>query len=163
MQSDSEIVIRPGAIGDAAAIRSMLAALARETIGDKQQVMSVDAVRRYGFGAEKSFESLVAERRGEIVAAVVMFDEFSTWRGQKGVYILDIYIAPDARGAGLGRRLIARAAEWARARGASYLRLSVDQENLRAINFYETIGFAEGAHDRVFILSGAALDAVSNS
>ncbi|MFZ5615877.1 MAG: GNAT family N-acetyltransferase [Pseudomonadota bacterium] len=163
MPSASDTVIRPATVGDAAAIRSLIAALARETIGPAQQVLSVDAVRRFGFGPEKSFESLVAERDGEVVAAVIMFDEFSTWRGQKGVYILDIYIAPSARGEGLGRRLVARVAQWARGRGARYVRLSVDEENLRAVNFYEAIGFKEGAHDRVFVLSGEAFNAIDCS
>jgi len=150
--------IRAARLEDAEAIRSMVAALARETIGDHQQVLSADDIRRYGFGPEKAFESFVAERAGKVVAAMLMFDDFSTWRGKKGVYVLDIYIAPEARGMGLGRRLIARAAEWGRGRGASYVRLSVDQKNIHAVNFYEAIGFAEGAHDRVFILSGEAFD-----
>ena len=156
----SEIDIRTGRIEDAEAIRAMVAALARETIGDQQQVLTVDEVRRYGFGAEKAFESVVAERGGKIVAAMLMFDDFSSWRGKKGVYVLDIYIAPEARGCGLGRRLIARAAEWGRARGASFVRLAVDQKNIHAVNFYEAIGFTEGAHDRVFTLSGEALDEI---
>ncbi len=134
----------------------MIAALAHETVGKDQQVLSVDAVRRYGFGAEKSFECMVAERGGKVAAVMIMYDEFSTWRGKKGIYVLDIYIAPEARGCGLGRRLIAKAAEWGRGRGAGYVRLSVDQENIHAINFYEAIGFEEGSRDRVFILSGDA-------
>lgn len=154
----SEIDIRAARIDDAEAIRSMVAALARETIGDHQQVFSVDDVRRYGFGPEKAFESFVADRAGEVVAAMIVFDDFSSWRGKKGVYVLDIYIAPDARGMGLGRRLIARAAEWGRGRGGSYVRLSVDQQNIHAINFYEAIGFKEGAHDRVFVLAGDEFD-----
>ena len=91
---------------------------------------------------------------------MIVFDDFSSWRGRKGVYVLDIYIAPDARGMGLGRRLIARAAEWGRGRGASYVRLSVDQKNIHGINFYEAIGFEEGSHDRVFILSGEAFNEI---
>lgn len=138
----------------------MIAALARETIGEEQRVLSADAVRRYGFGPEKSFESVVAERDGEVVAAMIIYDEFSTWRGKKGVYVLDIYITPAARGSGLGRRLIAKAAEWGRARGAGYVRLSVDSENIHAVNFYEAIGFEEGSRDRVFVLSGEAFDAI---
>ncbi len=138
----------------------MIAALAHETIGEGQQVLSAETVRRYGFGAEKSFEAIVAESDGKVVAAMIMYDEFSTWRGKKGVYVLDIYIAPSARGCGLGRRLIAKAAEWGRARGAGYVRLSVDSENIHAVNFYEAIGFEEGSRDRVFILSGEAFDAI---
>lgn len=156
----SEFAIRPAASDDAEAIQSMIAALARETVGAGQQVLSAEAVRRYGFGPEKSFESIVAERDGKVVAVMIVYDEFSTWRGLKGVYVLDIYIAPAARGFGLGRRLIARAAEWGRERGAGYVRLSVDVKNIHAINFYEAIGFEEGSRDRVFVLSGDAFDAI---
>lgn len=141
----------------------MIAALARETIGEDQTVLSVDAMRRYASGPEKAFESIVAECAGEIVATTIFYDEFSTWRGKKGLYILDIYIAPSARGQGLGRRLIAEVARRANVRGAGYIKLSVDQENLAAVKFYETIGFAESAHDRVFILSGEAMTSVGGS
>lgn len=154
----SDIEIRSARIEDAEAIRSMIAALARETVGDQQAVCDADAIRRYGFGPEKSFESVVAEQGGDIVAAMIMFDDFSTWRGKKGVYVLDVYITPRARGFGLGRRLIACAAEWGRGRGGNYVRLSVDQQNIHAINFYEAIGFKEGAHDRVFVLAGDEFD-----
>ncbi len=161
MDSDCQkIVIRAAVPEDAAAIQAMIAALALETIGDRQAVLSVDAVRRFGFGAEKSFECIVGHRAGEIVGAVIMYDEFSTWSGQKGIYILDIYIAPCARGRGIGRRLIAEVAKWGGSRGASYVRLSVDQDNLRAVSFYEMIGFKERAHDRVFVLSGDELTAI---
>ena len=161
MAFDAQFTIRAGEPADAAAIREMIACLARETIGDRQQVLSVDDVLRYGFGPEKAFESIVAARDGKVVAVMILYDEFSTWRGKKGVYVLDIFIAPTARGFGVGRRLIARAAEWGRSRGASYIRLSVDQENIYAVNFYEAIGFAEGSHDRVFILSGDAFDGIA--
>lgn len=134
----------------------MIAALARETVGDNQTVLSVEALQRYAFGAEKSIEAIVAERSGALLAAMILYDEFSTWRGLKGVYVLDIYIAPEARGARLGRRMMAAAAAWGRARGAGYIKLSVDANNEKAVRFYETIGFVENTHDRHFILSGEA-------
>jgi ribosomal protein S18 acetylase RimI-like enzyme len=157
---DPEILIRSAELRDADAIQAMVAGLAKETIGDHQPVLSADAVRRYGFGADKAFHAFVADRGGDVVAAMIVYDEFSTWRGQKGVYVLDIFIARAARGNGLGKRLIAEAAKWGKARGASYVRLSVDQENIHAINFYEAIGFTEGSHDRVFLLSGEAFEKI---
>lgn len=160
MASDPDILIRSAEPRDADAIHAMIAGLAKETIGDHQPVLSADAVRRYGFGPAPAFHAFVAERDGDVVAAMIVYDEFSTWRGQKGVYVLDIFIARAARGKGLGKRLIAEAAKWGRARGASYVRLSVDQENIHAINFYEAIGFEEGSHDRVFLLSGEAFDQI---
>ncbi len=157
------MLIRPARIEDAAAIQSMIAALARETIGPKQEVLTAEAVRRYAFGPEKIVEPIVAERGGAVVAALILYEEFSTWRGMKGVHVLDIYIAPEARGRGLGRRLISEAANWGRARGAGYVRLSVDEHNLKAVNFYEAIGFVESAHDRVFILSGDAFRTIGDA
>jgi len=154
---DSEIEIRPARIEDAEAIRSMIEGLAHETLGPQQKVLSADAVRRYGFGAEKSFDCFVADHDGRVVAVIILFDEFSTWRGEKGVYVLDIFIAPSARGLGLGKRLIAQAAEWGETRGAKYVRLCVDQDNTNAIEFYKAVGFKEGAHDRAFLLSGESL------
>lgn len=159
----SETLIRDAAVEDAAAIRDLVAALARETIGADQQVMSVEAARRWGFGADRAFECIVAARGDDIVATVLFYDEFSSWRGKKGVYILDIYIAPPARGQGLGRRLIAEIARRAEARGAFYVRLAVDQANIHAVNFYEAIGFIEGAQDRVFVLSGEALGSIGKA
>jgi ribosomal protein S18 acetylase RimI-like enzyme len=163
LASDPEILIRSAEPRDADSIQAMIAGLARETIGEDQPVLSAEAVRHYGFGPEKAFETFVAERAGEVVAAMIVYDEFSTWRGQKGVYVLDIFIARAARGRGLGKRLIVEAARWGRARGAHYVRLSVDQENIHAINFYEAIGFTEGSHDRVFLLSGEAFDAIDQT
>lgn len=144
-------------------MQAMIAALAKETIGEGQRVLSVEAMRRYAFGPEKSVEPIVAERAGTIVAAMILYDEFSTWRGVKGVHVLDIYIAPEARGRGLGRRLIAEAAAWGRKRGAGYLRLSVERDNLEAVKFYESIGFDENRHDRIFMLSGDAFDAIGGA
>lgn len=155
----SETVIRDATIEDAAAMRAMIADLARETIGDRQDVLTVEEMRRYGFGDDKSFESIVAVRGGDVVATALYYDEFSTWRGRKGLYILDIYVAPAARGQGLGRRLVAEIAQRAAARGAAYVKLAVDQENHKAVKFYEMLGFAESAHDRVFILAGDAIEA----
>jgi ribosomal protein S18 acetylase RimI-like enzyme len=163
LPSDADIRIRPACLEDAETIQSMIAALARETVGSRQSVISVDAVRRYAFGPEKAVEPIVAERGGAVVAAMILFDEFSTWRGMKGVHVLDIYILPDARGSGLGRRLISEAARWGRARGAGYVKLSVDEHNLKAVNFYEAIGFVESAHDRTFILSGDAFQAIGDA
>lgn len=154
----TDIAIRAATPRDAAAIQAMIAALARETIGPEKEVLGVDEVLRYGFGDEKSFECRVADEGGVVVAVLIMLDEFSTWRGQKGVYVLDIYIAPSARGKGIGRRLIVEAARWGKMRNARYLRLGVDHKNIHAINFYEAIGFEEGARDRMFLLSGEAFE-----
>jgi ribosomal protein S18 acetylase RimI-like enzyme len=67
---------------------------------------------------------------------------FSTVRGGAGLYVSDLWVAPEARSAGLGHRLLkaaeARAAE---AWGAGFLRLTVYDDNPRARAFYDRLGF----------------------
>jgi ribosomal protein S18 acetylase RimI-like enzyme len=152
----SEIRLRAAVEADAEAIHGMIAALAHETIGPHQRVGHLATLRRFGFGPEKCFDAIVAERSGAIVGTILVYDEFSSWRGEKGVYVLDIYVAAAARGEGVGRRLIEEAARWGRKRGASYVRLLVDEKNEAAMKFYRSLGFVEAAHDRIFVLAGDA-------
>ncbi|MSU92233.1 GNAT family N-acetyltransferase [Rhodobacteraceae bacterium 2CG4] len=70
----------------------------------------------------------VAERGGAVAAFLAL----------EGDYVACLYVAPDARGAGLGRRLIARAK-----RRRQRLCLWTFQANAAARRFYEREGFVE--------------------
>jgi putative acetyltransferase len=52
-----------------------------------------------------------------------------------------MYLAPAARGVGLGRRLLDEAITFARERGARKLALDTTEQMARAIRFYEANGF----------------------
>lgn len=52
-----------------------------------------------------------------------------------------MWVAPRARGGGVGRALIDRVAAWARGRGFSGLRLDVGDHNVCALALYERLGF----------------------
>lgn len=69
------------------------------------------------------------------LAASVMvgFDGHRGW-----VYYLAV--APDRRRAGLGRRLMAEAERWLKARGAPKIQLMVREDNEAAIGFYQSLG-----------------------
>jgi ribosomal protein S18 acetylase RimI-like enzyme len=60
---------------------------------------------------------------------------------QAGAFLASIAVAPSARGAGLGRRLLQEFEEQARARGADCLRLEVEAEAAAALALYESRGF----------------------
>jgi ribosomal protein S18 acetylase RimI-like enzyme len=81
-------------------------------------------------------EVLVGTRDGRIVcSAMTGFDGHRGW-----VY----YVAadPDARGEGLGRRIMEAAEQWLLARGAWKLQLMVRGSNKPVIGFYEALGYA---------------------
>jgi ribosomal protein S18 acetylase RimI-like enzyme len=77
---------------------------------------------------------LVGEEDRRIVAtAMVGFDGHRGWLYYFGV-------APDRRGAGLGRQLYGAAEDWLRARGAPKVQLMVRDDNEEAIGFYRALG-----------------------
>jgi ribosomal protein S18 acetylase RimI-like enzyme len=66
--------------------------------------------------------------------------------GEEGVVqVWGMWVAPAARGRGLGRELAQRVVDWARERGAATVRLDVtDTEAARpAAALYRSLGFAE--------------------
>jgi len=78
-----------------------------------------------------------------LLGLVLFFPEYSSWRGQMGVYVQDPYLRSAARGRGIGRALLAqafkRAADWE----PQFLTLIVAKKNINARGFYENLGFSE--------------------
>ena len=56
-------------------------------------------------------------------------------------WLVQMWVEPESRGLGLGRRLVEAAADWARARGVTRLKTSVSEGNAAAEALYEAVGF----------------------
>ena len=52
-----------------------------------------------------------------------------------------LYVDPECRGKGIGRKLMERALDWLSGTGCAKVRISVAQGNEQALDFYETFGF----------------------
>lgn len=92
------------------------------------------------FGPDPRVFAHVAEVAGEVVGLAVWFVSYSTWRGRHGLYLEDLYVRPEHRGAGLGRALLAALAAEAVARDYARLEWSVLDSNTPAIDFYRAVG-----------------------
>ncbi|OYY91247.1 MAG: GNAT family N-acetyltransferase [Sphingomonas sp. 28-66-16] len=92
------------------------------------------------FGDRPAAEALIAEREGVAVGLALFFHNFSTWTGWRGLYLEDLYVMPEARGAGIGKALLKRLAAIAVERGCSRFEWSVLDWNAPAIAFYKSLG-----------------------
>ncbi|MGA9857800.1 MAG: GNAT family N-acetyltransferase, partial [Solirubrobacteraceae bacterium] len=59
-------------------------------------------------------------------------------------YLQDLFTAPEARGQGVGRALIAAVTDWARARGCSRVYWSTHESNTTARRLYDTVAEYRG-------------------
>ncbi len=156
----SAVEIRSAREDDASAILRLLAALSEQD-GAAHPATAADYMR-HGFGPDRLFQSILAEAAGRIVGVAVFFPTFSTQRGRPGVYVQDFYLAPNLRGQGLGRRLLAAFRAQAAGWGADHLLLMVDRSNDAARNFYNRMGFRPMAAYAPLLLDGTALDALED-
>jgi GNAT superfamily N-acetyltransferase len=162
MCDNTRISIRLAGVEDAETVHTMILALA-EVLGDEHKVVStVDDFIEYGLAKRPAFEALLAELDGKPVGVCLFFYSFSTWRGALGVYIQDLYVSDEARGTGLGRRLVAETARIGAARGANHLRLAVKYENSNARAFYEALGMKVRDDELIYQASGDAFDALAS-
>lgn len=63
-------------------------------------------------------------------------------------FLYDLWVAPEARRQGVGRRLVEHVAAWCRARGFRRIKLEVGAGNVAARALYGSLGFSE---ERVFM------------
>jgi GNAT superfamily N-acetyltransferase len=92
------------------------------------------------FGARRVAEALIAEADGAAAGFAVFFHNFSTWTGKPGIYLEDLYVTPDARGAGVGKALLQHLAGLAIDRGCARFEWAVLDWNTPAIDFYRAMG-----------------------
>jgi GNAT superfamily N-acetyltransferase len=83
---------------------------------------------------------LGARHRGRLVGYACLYFTMSSVEAEDIVIMNDLYVVPDARGDGVGRRLIEATMRAARARPVRRVRWSTAIDNRRAQRLYEQMG-----------------------
>jgi GNAT superfamily N-acetyltransferase len=156
MNGTPDISLRLAGPPDAETIHEMIVALAQATNSASKVSSTASDFSRFGFGDKAFFEALIAEADGRPIGLCVYFYTFSTWLGEPGIYVQDLYVNEDLRGAGVGRRLLQETARRGRKRHASHLRLTVDHDNTSASHFYAHIGMHHRTEEDTYHIGGQA-------
>ena len=115
------------------------------------------------FGDKPMAEVLIGEIDGSPRGFALFFHNFSTFEGKPGIYLEDLFVEPEARGAGLGKALLARLAQLAMARGCARLEWSVLDWNEPSIAFYKSLGAQAMDEWTINRVDGAALVALAHA
>lgn len=108
-------------------------------------------------------EALIAEVNGEPAGFALFHGTFSTWECRPGIWLEDLFVAPEHRRAGVGRSLLCELAAIAVERGCPRLEWNVLAWNELALGFYGRQGAEVLTDWRLHRLSGEGLAALARA
>jgi GNAT superfamily N-acetyltransferase len=155
--------------GDVPVILEMIRALAEYERMSDQVVATEAGLRASLFGAKPDAEVLLAyaQREGHSpqreasaerpAGFALFFHNYSTFLGRRGLYLEDLFVRPEHRGRGVGKRLLVELARIAVERGCGRFEWAVLDWNEPAIGFYKSLGAVPQDEWTVFRVTGDAL------
>jgi len=113
------------------------------------------------FGEHPAAEVLIAYLGDAPAGFALFFHNYSTWLGNRGIYLEDLFVKPAFRKSGVGFALLRELARIAVDRKCGRVDWAVLNWNELAISFYKQIGARHMDEWSVFRLSGDALARVA--
>ena len=120
-------------------------------------VASEEALRRNLFDKNPAAEVLLAYSGDKPVGFALFFHNYSTFLAERGLYLEDLFVIPEARGQGAGYALLSALAETAVSRNCARMEWAVLAWNQLAIDFYNRLGARPLDDWRTFRLIGEPL------
>ena len=102
------------------------------------------------FSEAATAEALVASVGEALVGYAFFYPTFSSFRGQRGFYLEDIYVTAAHRGSGVGHKLLRHLARTGAERGYERIDFLVLDWNTPAIGFYKKLGAVIDESERHF-------------
>ncbi|HSP87718.1 MAG TPA: GNAT family N-acetyltransferase, partial [Ignavibacteriaceae bacterium] len=150
---NENISIRLAEEKDIPLILSLIKELAEfEKLLDKLTVTE-EILKQNLFGKKKYAEVLIAEINKSAIGYAIFFHNFSTFSGKPGIYLEDLYVKPEFRNKGIGKKLLNRLIEIAKERDCGRVEWVVLDWNKKAIDFYKNLGAEEMSEWLVYRLT----------
>ncbi len=149
--------IRPATPRDVPLILSFIRELAEYERAPEQAVATEQQLHNSLFIEPVRVWSVICELDGEPAGFALYFYNYSTWTGQPGLYLEDLYVSPRFRDCGAGKALLQHLAKMALDMDCARFEWVVLDWNKPAIEFYESFGAKPQNGWTGYRLSGDAL------
>jgi len=150
-------MIRSATPADVPAIARLIRGLAEYEKLAHVVTLEEESLRKHLFGPRRYAEVLLAEEHGQVVGFALFFHNYSTFLGEPGIYLEDLFVEPGFRGRGHGKALLVALARLALERGCGRLDWVVLDWNEPSILFYRSLGAEPLDEWTGYRLDGAAL------
>ena len=160
---DPRMTLRFATEDDAGLVLDFIRQLAESVKLSDEVVADENQLRTTLFGERQVAEVVIASYKGEPAGFALFFHSYSTFLGQPGIYLEDLFVIPGVRGRGIGRILLSFLARLAVERGCGRLEWAVIDWNEPAIRFYKRLGAQVLEDRRTYRLTGDALEDLAES
>ncbi len=157
------IRIAPAAEPDVPVILKFIRDLAEYEKLSHIVIATEENIHQNVFGPNPVAEVLIAYWNDQAVGFALFFRNFSTFLGQVGIYLEDLFVEPAHRGKGIGKALLIRLAQLAIERGYGRLDWAVLDWNSPSIEFYRSLGAVPLDEWTGYRLTGEALSRLALS
>jgi len=114
------------------------------------------------FGENAFVEGLIVLDDQKPIGYSLIHPSFSSFRGQQGIYLEDVYVDATYRGSGVGELLLKAVARLACDRGFERIDFQVLDCNVNAIKFYKKLGAESNDNETHFKFSDDAFQRLAS-
>lgn len=127
----------------------------------EHEVMADEKTLEESLFDTKAAEVIIVEYDNKPIGYALYFHNFSTFLGRPGLYLEDIYIKPEYRGRGYGKKVFAFLANLALERKCHRMDWCVLDWNKPSIEFYKSLGAIAMEDWTIYRLNESALRKVA--
>jgi len=149
--------IRPARIDDTEEILALIYELALYEKAPEEAKATREQIIETFFCSDPKVFCEIVEVDGSIAGLAIWFLNYSTWQGKHGIYLEDLFVRPQYRGAGYGKALLQHLAGICDERGYGRFQWWVLDWNEPSIEFYKSFGAEAMDEWTVYRVSGQAL------
>ena len=154
----SKFFIKKAEKSDCSLILNFIKLLAEYEKLSHEVVATEEILESNLFSENVNVEVLIGYSENQPVAFAVFFHNFSTFLGKKGLYLEDLFVLPEYRGKGIGKKMLKHIAKLALERDCGRFEWAVLDWNEPAIDFYKTLGTEFKSEWVISRLTGNALN-----
>lgn len=120
--------------------------------------VSEEDLRAAIFGEKSFVNCLVAFADENCVGYAMFYPTFKSFRGERSMFLEDLYVSPAMRGKGLGLKMLREVARVSKRENCVRMDWQALKWNAPAIKFYESLGTENDDENLDFRLRGAAFE-----
>lgn len=127
------------------------------------EVVATEETLKESLFIRKAAEVIIGEYEGIPVGFALFFHNFSTFIGKPGIYLEDLYIRPEMRGKGFGKKMLSFLGKLTIERDCGRLEWSCLDWNKPSIDFYKSMGSIPMDEWTVYRVTGDALEKLAGN